>query len=164
MITVAVIAVLLGIGFPSFKATMRSSRVTSQANALLSAVNLARTEAIRTNLPAGVCTAAVNGTACGGTWTTGYLVFDDTNANGTADAGEVVRVFATDPNVTLVANGALVAPILFSNQGLPTTAIPPALTPALVLTPTDCPSGQPMVRNFLLNTVGQLRIQVGNCP
>ncbi len=164
MITLAVIAVLVGIGFPSFRGTMRSSRIASQANALLSAVNLARTEAIRTNLRAGVCTADVNAIACGGTWNSGYMVFDDLNNNGVFDAGEVVRVFATDRNVTLVANGALVAPILFNNQGLPTTAIPAPGVPALVLTPNDCPSGQPLVRNFMLNTVGQLRIATGNCP
>ena len=99
MVVLAVITILVGIGFPSFEATMRSSRVTTQANAMLSAVNLARTEAIRTNLPAGVCpsaniSAGAAATCTAGAWNTGWLVFDDTNGNGQLDAGEpVVRVF-----------------------------------------------------------------------
>ena len=53
---------------------------------------------------------------------------------------------------------------MFNNQGVPTTAVPPTTTAALVLMPTDCPHNVSVVRNMFLNTVGQIRIQNGNCP
>jgi type IV fimbrial biogenesis protein FimT len=170
MITLAVVAVLVGIGFPSFNSSMRSSRVTTQANAFLSAVNLARAEAIKNNAGAGVCPTA-NPSAgaaatCGGTFTTGWLVWDDTNSNGALDAGEpVVRVFPGNTAITATANGALVTPIAFNNQGLPTSTLPATGVASVVMTPVDCPHGAVgVVKNFYLNTVGQLRVQSTACP
>jgi len=171
MITVTVIIVLIAIGVPSFKSTMRSSRVTDQANQMLAAFNLARTEAIRTNLSAGICptanpTAGMGATCSAGAWNTGWLVFDDTNGNGTADAGEVVRVFTADSSMTLVPAATLQTPILFNNQAIPTSTIPTGASPpaALVLTPISCPTGLAIVRSFYVNTTGQFRTQTGNCP
>jgi type IV fimbrial biogenesis protein FimT len=169
MITLAVVAVLVGIGFPSFNASMRSSRVTTQANAMLSAVNLARSEAIKTNQSAAICptpdpTLGAHA-VCGGTFATGWLVFDDTNGNGALDAGEtVVRVFPGNTSVTMTANAALITPIAFNNQALPTTTLPATGVASIVITPIDCPHGVDAVRNIFINSTGQLRIQNGNCP
>jgi type IV fimbrial biogenesis protein FimT len=169
VITIAVIAVLLAIGLPSFKSTMRSNRVASQGNSLQAAINLARSEAIRTNLPAGVCpTASPNSgatAACGGTFNTGWIAFDFTDATQTTI--KVVRVFLPDSNVTWTPNSALVTPIVFNNQGMATSTLTaaPTTTPALVLQPNDCPHAQPyIIRNFYLNSTGQLRMSTGPCP
>jgi type IV fimbrial biogenesis protein FimT len=170
MVTLAVVAVLVGIGFPSFNASMRSSRVTTQANAILSAVNLARSEAIKTNAAAAICPTpnpALGANAvCGGTFNTGWLVFDDTNGNGALDAGEpVIRVFPGNSSVTMTANGALITPIAFNNQALPTSTLPAGGVPSIVMTPNDCPHGAvDAVKNIYLNSVGQLRIQSSACP
>ena len=55
MITIALVAILLGIGAPSFAEFIRNSRITSKANDLLAAMHLARTESIKRRAPVTVC-------------------------------------------------------------------------------------------------------------
>ncbi len=167
MITVAVIAILIGIGFPSFSASLRSNRVATHANEMIATVSLARTEAIKSNIAAGICPSA-NGTTCGGTWNGGWLVFVDTNNNGAPNAAavpsEVVRVIAGNPSLSVIPGAGLVSPIMFSSRGLPTSGLPAAGTAAMVLQPLDCPTGAPVIRSFFMNATGQIRMQKGNCP
>lgn len=80
IITVAIIAILAAIALPSFARVIASNRVASGVNEFISAVNLARTEAIRRNSAAGVC-ASSNGTTCGSNWNEGFLVYYMTNAS-----------------------------------------------------------------------------------
>ena len=47
MITVAIMSILLTVGLPSFQSIITDGRLTSTANAMLSAYQLARTEAIK---------------------------------------------------------------------------------------------------------------------
>jgi type IV fimbrial biogenesis protein FimT len=47
MIAVSVLAILFSLAFPSFSNAITNSRLTSQANLLVSAINQARSEAIR---------------------------------------------------------------------------------------------------------------------
>lgn len=163
MITVAVIAILIGIGFPSFSATLRSSRVTTHANNIIATFSLARTEAIKSSGASGVCPSA-NGTSCGGAWNSGWIVFDDVNNNGTADAGEVARAIGGNSSLTVTTGGGLVSPILFSSRGLPTTAVPASGVAAFTVQPMDCPTGVDAVRKFFLNATGQIRMAKATCP
>jgi type IV fimbrial biogenesis protein FimT len=55
MITIALVAILLGIGAPSFAEFIRNSRITSKSNDLLAAMHLARTESIKRRAPVTVC-------------------------------------------------------------------------------------------------------------
>lgn len=90
-VTLAVLLILLVAALPSFQGSLRSNRVSAASNELLASIALARSEAIRSTRGAGVC-ASATGISCGGTWTNGWLVFVDANANGAMDAGEnVVR-------------------------------------------------------------------------
>ncbi len=47
MITVILISVILGIGVPSFKEVIRSSRLSSASNTFISSMHLARSEAVK---------------------------------------------------------------------------------------------------------------------
>lgn len=60
MVTMALVAVLLRIGIPSFVSFQRNSELTSAANGLLSSINSARTEAMKRNMNAGVVPASGN--------------------------------------------------------------------------------------------------------
>lgn len=55
MVTLTVLAVLLGIAVPSFRSLIESSRLTSQANDLLHGLQTARSEAIRRNTAVRFC-------------------------------------------------------------------------------------------------------------
>jgi len=75
MVTIMVLAVLLGLGVPSFREAALSSRVTSYANDLVASVQLARSEAIKRNAPVTLC-ASSDGAVCevDGGWEVGWIV------------------------------------------------------------------------------------------
>jgi type IV fimbrial biogenesis protein FimT len=58
LVAVALMALILGIGAPSFREFQRNSRLTSVANDLLGAVQLARTEAVKRQKPISLCPSA----------------------------------------------------------------------------------------------------------
>lgn len=69
MVTVAVLAIVLAIAVPAFGTLIRSNRLTSNANELVAALQLARSEAVRQNSSVAVCRSD-NGSTCaaGGAW------------------------------------------------------------------------------------------------
>ena len=81
MITIVLVAILLGIGAPSFAEFTRNARMSSAANDLLTAMHAARTEAIKRRVPVTVCasenpTAAAPTCAADGTFN-GWILFVD---------------------------------------------------------------------------------------
>jgi type IV fimbrial biogenesis protein FimT len=91
MVTLAVSAILLGIGIPSFAALSHSSRLSAATNELVSALHLTRSEAIKRGSHAVMCPSAT-GSSCAstGNWDQGWVVFHDANNNAGVDAGEAV--------------------------------------------------------------------------
>lgn len=91
LVVVAVSAILLTLAAPSFAAFVRNSQMTSAANALISALQLTRSEAIKRGSYAVMCPSAT-GSSCASTgdWDQGWLVFHDANNNAGVDAGEAV--------------------------------------------------------------------------
>lgn len=73
MVTILVGAVLLGIAIPSFHTFVQNTRLSSEANALVYSLVLARDEAVKRDGTVEVC-ASSNGTSCGGTWAAGWIV------------------------------------------------------------------------------------------
>lgn len=47
MVAVAVLAIVLSLGVPSYRALIVNNRLTTQANALVASINLARSEAVK---------------------------------------------------------------------------------------------------------------------
>lgn len=77
MVTVVILAILLGIAAPSFQNIITNQRVSAYANELLSSAMLARSEALKNNQTVVLC-ASSSGTGCVGTWTDGWIVIRDT--------------------------------------------------------------------------------------
>ncbi len=86
MVTVAVAAILLTVGVPSFRATVENNRLTAAANELVGALNLARSEAIKRGVRVTVCKSA-DGATCttSSDWEKGWIVFVDLNGDGIFD-------------------------------------------------------------------------------
>jgi len=93
MVTISIAAILLGVAIPSFTSTITSNRLTTNANELVTALNLARSEAIKRGQQV---TIRRKGTTSA-QWESGWDVFVDSdgsnafNDNGTAplcEAGE----------------------------------------------------------------------------
>lgn len=111
MVTLAVLAILVALGFPAMSDALRSARRTSLVNELVASVMLARSEASRSGQPLVVCgvsDANGNGTidvaerACTGLdWSDGWIVapWADADGDGALDAGELgapLRYFVND--------------------------------------------------------------------
>ncbi|WP_295570892.1 GspH/FimT family pseudopilin [Stenotrophomonas maltophilia] len=157
MITVAVIAILAAIAFPSFQGTLRSSRVTSTNNEILGLLSLARSEAIRSNRGGGVC-GSNDGTNCDGNWSGGMLAFADTNGDGALSSGETVLRFVSG-NSKLVINGPS-EDIAFDGRGRRRASSDQELR----LEPDVCSKGALHKRTLTVNASGQIRSTKEACP
>jgi type IV fimbrial biogenesis protein FimT len=93
MIGLLIIAILIGLAAPTFRDFSRNNQVTAANNDLVTALNLARSEALRRGTDVTVCSSA-DGAICGaaGDWASGWIVFQDDGATGViASADKVVQ-------------------------------------------------------------------------
>lgn len=155
LVTVAVLAVLVGLALPSFQQSLRSNRAATATNDMLASLSLARSEAIRSARGGGVCSSG-NGAACNGSWSDGWLVWADADADGTFDAGEAVLRYSRG-DARLVASGPDAA-IAFDSRG----RLRAAAAQALTLEPAEC-GGQPLKRTLTVSAAGQVRTAKGSC-
>lgn len=80
MVTLAVAVVLLAAGIPLFRGMIANNALVAQTNGLISALNLARSEAVKRGTGVTICakaTADVADTDCGADWSNGWHVFTD---------------------------------------------------------------------------------------
>ena len=96
MIVLFIAAILATLAAPSFTAMVQSARLDTYGQLLQADLLIARREAIRMNGRVLVCPVATSGTGCGtdySSWSGGWLVCYDVDANGACDATS-----ATAPN------------------------------------------------------------------
>lgn len=88
LVTLAILAILLAAAAPSFLGFLRNSELTAVANTYVTALNAARSEALKRNLPAMVTpldTARSD-------WTQGFVAFVDVDRNARYDEGTDIVV------------------------------------------------------------------------
>ncbi|MGH8076523.1 MAG: GspH/FimT family pseudopilin [Lysobacter sp.] len=103
MVTVAVLAVVLAIAFPSFRGLINANRLAAASNEWLATLQIARMEAVRRNQRVVIC-PSTNGTSCAGTSWQRVITFVDTNRDGAA-AG---------PTETVLRETTVDAPVVIS--------------------------------------------------
>jgi type IV fimbrial biogenesis protein FimT len=163
MVTLAVVIILLAVGMPLFTGVVGSNRATAEANALVAAMQLARSEAVKRNVDAYVCTSSnaanlANNCQTGTTdWGAGFFVFVDLDNDGALDApGEVVRQWANDGVTTLTAsaNGR----VQFNSAG------EEAAGAAWAFELENADAGGETRRCVTVTITGQVRSERGACP
>lgn len=129
MIVIAIIAILIVLGMPTYQNITNSYRMASEVNSLLGDLQYARAEALREGQYVTVCAANAAYSGCSGStsWATGWIVFPN-NLTGTltgpATAGSILHVqrgFAGSHPDTFVATNA-VSSITYSREGFANTA------------------------------------------
>jgi type IV fimbrial biogenesis protein FimT len=138
MVTVAVVAILSAIAYPSFQGTLRSNRLAAGHNELLGLVNLARN-------------------TCDGAWGVGMMAFSDIDHNGLYGTGDTVLRF-NKISSGLVVQGPT-APIAFDGRGRRKLAA----DQVLVMRPDKCGT-QSLLRTVTINASGQISAVKGACP
>jgi prepilin-type N-terminal cleavage/methylation domain-containing protein len=100
MFTITVLAILLGFGIPNFRDFIRNSRMSAEANDILSGINLTRSEAVKRRAPVTLCSGTAAACVNDGDFSDGWVVFVDTDADGLIDVGteDVLREHPAMPD------------------------------------------------------------------
>lgn len=165
MVVVAIVAILLAIGAPSYRYVTTANRISSEVNGLLGDLQYARAEAIKEGQTVSVC-ASTDSATCSGTsnWQTGWIVFIDQGAIGTVDAATdtILRKQAQFKGTdTLVPDNALPA-VTFNRAGF-AVGLPNA---GVTLQLHDSTNNNAYTRCLQLTIIGAMTTQMhgqGNC-
>jgi type IV fimbrial biogenesis protein FimT len=89
LITIVVVSILLATGVPSIMQMVKNNRVTTQANKLVTAIQLARNEAVKRGTRSTICAAnaALDDCSSSTNWATGWIVFSNLDGDMAADTG-----------------------------------------------------------------------------
>ena len=151
MITVAIFGILLSVGLPSFKQTIANGRLTTHINRLVTALNYARSEAVKRNQTVTVRKIGV----VSADWSDGWTIFVDLNGNGLKDGANdtlLKQYEAVPENYTLKASG--VNQVIYRPSGMSGSS-------SFILC-DDSDDNNPLKANtsrlMLINTVGRVRM------
>lgn len=98
MVAIGILAIVLSIGVPSYRGIVMDNRMASQANLFATSIKLARSNAVRFQRNATVCSsanfdAAVPTCSSSNDWSGGWIVWVDKDRDAATDANEIVSVF-----------------------------------------------------------------------
>lgn len=162
IVVVAVLAIVAAFALPGFAEVVRSNRLASASNELLTSISYARSEAIRNTRGAAIC-ASTDGATCSedGDWSEGWIIWADLNANGSIDADTetVLRFNQGNPRIEVDGQAGTVR---FDPRGRLHASIGAPFTFDVAL--DECPAGRELVRAVRVSATGQARMTRENCP
>lgn len=170
IIVLTIAGILAALAGPGMQRFVSSNRLTAQVNDLLADISLARSEAIKRNVSAGVC-ESTSGTACttSGNWSTGWLVYyvcpTGDPSGCTAGNNIVVKVHeALSGDNTLTATRTDVSTSTTSSVNEMAFGKSGAFSSqAFTYKFTVCDPGRNQTRIIDVTVVGQTSISSGTC-
>lgn len=169
MVTVAIVAVLLAIGLPSFQNSLRSNRIATTTNELMASLSLARSSAIRSPGGAWIC-ASEDGALCGGdSWNNGWMVWLDADETDgipqpTGEGDVVVRYVQGREKMEITATAQFSGQeevannIYFDRRGRSDKDVR-----SIGIQPEGCDSGETLLRTVEISRSGQVKVEKGAC-
>jgi type IV fimbrial biogenesis protein FimT len=131
MLTIALLAVVMGFGVPNMQEFVRNARMSTSANDIITDFNYARSEAVKRRVPVTLCKSQ-NGTACDADSAAGpfnrWVIFVDdadpalvqaNDGNGTINTGDVILRDRTLPDSITVTTIAGQTRATFLPTGFP---------------------------------------------
>lgn len=115
MITVAVMAIALGVGVPAYQQLLANSHMAAASNDLLVMMQNARAQAMRTRNRVVVC-PTTNGSTCGGSDWSRAISGVDANRNDTVDGSEQI-LRRVELGSKIVATNQADLPLIFLPDG-----------------------------------------------
>lgn len=163
MVTLSILAILIMVAAPGVSQFIVSNRLTGQSNSLFGDLSRARSEAAARHTSISVCAAATSTTcaaASGTSWSAGWLVFVDGNADGVLAASTDILKYVPpldgSPSVTS-AN--------FTKTGVITYRPYGGISPSSGGDLTFCVSGYASGRKISIAATGRpLIARVNTCP
>ena len=159
IVTLAVAAIVLSVGVPSFRGVIMDNRLVSQSNQFITSVKMARSAAVRYQRPATVCSsanfdAAVPTCSADNDWSDGWFVWVDKDRDALTDANEVIAVFGPIHDASTLSSGTA-SSFTYDARGF-------ATTPAGNLTLCDSRTSE-MGRLIKVNSVGRTNVKREGC-
>lgn len=118
LLTLVIASIVVTLAVPAFTDTIRNNRLTAQSNDLVTAVNLARAEAIKRRSDVTICPSTDQSTCAASAWQNGWIVRANNN-------GEVIMSFPPMKGSTTVT--ASTATVSYSQRGFLTNGVPVTL-------------------------------------
>ncbi len=166
MIALALAAIILTFAVPGFQNTIRNTRAPTQANTFVSALNLARSEAIKYGAITHVqALAPVGGNEFGQGWQVWVDLDNDDVLDIGADPPEEVRTFPALTGNTVLSSSDGTSDVLFSGNGYLRTSFVDPNTPAArtyQLRIADCQNDQG--RDITVSPIGRPAVRRVLCP
>ncbi len=159
MVTIAILGIVLSVGVPSYRAIVMDNRMSSQANLFATSIKLARSNAVKYQRNATVCSssdfdAAVPTCAASADWSDGWIVWVDKDRDAATDANEIISVFGPVHDSSELKSTSANR-FTYDARGFATTA-------AGELTLCDSRSGE-MGRIIKVNATGRTNISRQGC-
>jgi type IV fimbrial biogenesis protein FimT len=178
MIATTVLAIGISIAVPSFTDIIRRNRLTTQTNGLMSALAIARSEAVKRGTPVTVCPVEAltdeGADQCSGedNWAeNGWIIFSDVRAPLGEVNAEVLEEANTNDSILQrvppaseqkiqIANTELMTALTYRQDG--TVDLPPGTVTTFTLTPETCrnPDG---AREVEVIAAGRAGIKKAQC-
>ena len=163
IVTVALAAMVMTLGVPSLQTLIRNNQLVGQANTFVTAINLARVEAIKRASRVTLCKKSAISLLCDtsptASYDDGFLVFADSNGDGNYNPGQgeqLIRAFDAIPEgMIATGNNSVKKFISYVEDGTAQTRNGGLLTPStIVLSKDSC------ARNIHINAIGRARVEV----
>ncbi len=157
LMTMAIAAILLTIGIPSFRYVTNSNRIAGEVNGLLGDLQFARSEAIKEGRSITVCVSNDQATCANSTtWNSGWIVWADVNNNNRVDGSEVLLRVQTPFTSTDTFNASNnVSTIIFNREGYAT-----GIANGTVIALHDATNTSVWTRCLAVTLIGQMTTQL----
>ncbi len=182
MITLVIVGILAGIGVPALKTFIQGNTLIASTNELVSALNIARSEAIKLDSRVSICESS-NGSTCTttGKWQNGWIVFVDADGN-LANNGKACTAVNTDCLLRVHAglidnslsvtgidtNSGSISAVTFTSRGSPKDASGAGVSGTFSICSFDSSNKVIGSRAVVLSVVGRVRVSdnsaVVTCP
>jgi type IV fimbrial biogenesis protein FimT len=157
MVAILILAILMTAAVPGFRSITDSSRTSAATNDLVTALNLARSEALRRATPTVVCASADQASCSGSnTWTPGWIVFTDMNGDGDMGAGDVLLQTWRGPQGQMEVTGTA-SRATYNGMGM----AQPAAAVTFTVKKTGCTGDK--ARRTVMSAAGSLQTTTVGC-
>lgn len=136
MVVVAIVAILSTLAAPSFQRLIQSTTMSNTVNTFLADMRFARSESIRRGGGVVMCRSAApeaviptcsTGSGAGGNgWASGWIVYQDLNADGVITTDELLRVQSQMTSIQTIKEEGNFSKFQFTATGrlVPTPSLP----------------------------------------
>ncbi len=129
MTAVALLAVMVVIGVPSFNSIINTNETAANSNAFLSALKVARTEATKRRQNIIVCASDNQADCTSNNWSDGWIVFENVVGGNDVDAGDtIIDTYNLPAGFTVTRAAAGPDQILFAATGLSNSTVAQTFT------------------------------------